>query len=64
MANRYDSAHLRVEQSKLFTFYNGLTSQLVRTIAITDQQARQNLSNINLTFISRKPLAMGVNHGK
>lgn len=64
MANRYDSAHLRVEQSKLFTFYNGLTSQLVRTIAITDQQARQKLSNINLTFISRKPLAMGVNHGK
>uniref|UniRef100_UPI00370D55D1 hypothetical protein n=1 Tax=Orbus wheelerorum TaxID=3074111 RepID=UPI00370D55D1 len=62
MANRYDSVHLRVEQSKLFTFYNGLTSQLVRTIATNDQQARQNLSNINLAFISRKPLAMGINH--
>uniref|UniRef100_UPI00370DBD47 hypothetical protein n=1 Tax=Orbus mooreae TaxID=3074107 RepID=UPI00370DBD47 len=63
MADRYDSAPLRAEQSKLFTFYNVLTSQLVRTIATTDQQARQNLSNSKLAFISRKPLAMGVNHG-
>lgn len=60
MANRYDSAHLRAEQSKVFKFYNILTAQTVQTIATSDEQARTQLNSNNLAFISRKPLSLGV----
>lgn len=60
MANRYDSAHLRAGQSKVFKFYNILTAQTVQTIATSDEQARTQLNSNNLAFISRKPLSLGV----
>ncbi|WP_121145525.1 host cell division inhibitor Icd-like protein [Orbus hercynius] len=62
MANRYDSAHLRARQSKLYKFYNSLTAQVVQTIATTERQARQNLGKQSLIFIARKPLTPTFEH--
>ena len=53
MANRYDSAPLRAEQSKLFKFYDLSTAQVIQTTATTERQARKNLGKQSLIFIAR-----------
>ena len=53
MANRYDSAHLRAEQSKLYKFYDLSTAQVIQTTATTERQARKNLGKQSLIFIAR-----------
>lgn len=55
MANCYDSAHLRAEQSKLFKFYDTSTAHIVQSIATTEQQARQQLAPQSLIFVARIP---------
>ena len=53
MANRYDSAHLRARQSKLYKFYDLSTAQVIQTTATTERQARKNLGKQSLIFIAR-----------
>ncbi|WP_253248138.1 host cell division inhibitor Icd-like protein [Gilliamella apicola] len=53
MANRYDSAHLRAEQSKLYKFYDLSTAQVIQTTATTERQARKILGRRSLIFIAR-----------
>ena len=53
MANSYDSACLRAEQSKLFKFYDLSTAQVIQTTATTERQARKNLGKQSLIFIAR-----------
>ena len=53
MANRYDSAHLRARQSKLFKFYDLSTAQVIQTTATTERQARKILGKQSLIFIAR-----------
>ena len=53
MANRYDSAHLRAEQSKLFKFYDLSTAQVIQTTATTEREARKSLGKQSLIFIAR-----------
>lgn len=62
MANRYDSAHLRAEQPKLYKFYDHSTTQVVQSIAPTECQARNNLGKQSLIFIARKPINPVFNH--
>ena len=57
MANRYDSAHLCAEQSKLFKFYDLKSTQILEIIATTERQARKNLGKQSLIFIARKRLS-------
>ena len=56
MANRYDSAHLRARQSKLFRFYDLSTCTVHEVIASTEKEACSKLGNIRLVFIARKRL--------
>ena len=53
MANSYDSACLRAEQSKLFKFYDLSTAQVIQTTATTERQARKILGKQSLIFIAR-----------
>ena len=53
MANRYDSAHLRARQSKLYKFYDLSTAQVIQTTATTERQARKILGKQSLIFIAR-----------
>ena len=53
MANRYDSAPLRAEQSKLFKFYDLSTAQVIQTTATTEREARKSLGKQSLIFIAR-----------
>ena len=53
MANRYDSAPLRAEQSKLFKFYDLSTTKVLETVANTECEARKNLGKQSLIFIAR-----------
>lgn len=49
-------------KQKLFKFYNSKTAQFIETTATTERQARQNLGNSSLIFVSRKPLFLITNH--
>jgi len=40
--------------NKLYKFYDLSTAQLVETMAVTEQQARQQLGNPFLIFVARK----------